>query len=104
MPDCSKRAVRTGILIRWRFTPYQAVAPDYLELGCNWVAVEVGRAPPGSSANDVFRQSVDLDPPIKVVATGHEVMLLTKSDEHDLPTPRWKCRSARIQDVSVIRP
>jgi hypothetical protein len=31
-----------GILIRWRFSPYQGVAFDYVALGCNWVAVEVG--------------------------------------------------------------
>lgn len=33
----------------------------------------------------------DIDPPIKVVDTGYEVMLFTKGDEHDLPTPRWEC-------------
>ena len=72
------------------------MTPDYVALGCNWVAIEAverlqDRRP---SDRQCVPASVVLDPFTNVMNKGHEAnKLLTKSDEHDLPTPRCKCFS-----------
>jgi len=75
-----------------------------MALGCNWVAIEAverlqDRRP---SDRQCVPTSVVLEPFTNVMNKGHEAnKLLTKSDEHDLPTPRWKCRYRALSDMGV---